>query len=142
MRKIEFRLWDKERKEWLDHYHHYNANCYFTVQEPHRINFFRDDRYIVQQFTGLYDSSGKEMFEGDIVEINTNSLKRSRNLITWENRYACFSLSAFVESNINSEIIEIRCSLSEIFLKHQKVEIKIIGNCIDNKNLLDNYARI
>ncbi|UQW98159.1 YopX family protein [Rummeliibacillus sp. G93] len=58
MREIKFRSWLKERKEFI-----YN----FTMDS---ILDSEAERCILSQYTGLKDSNGREIFEGDIVQQN------------------------------------------------------------------------
>lgn len=59
MREIKFRAWDEEFKEVL----------YFTLNEilqPEvKPSFMRNN--VIEQFTGLHDKNGKEIYEGDII---------------------------------------------------------------------------
>ena len=68
MRNIKFRVWDKNKREFL------NYPCYFNHLDFNEFTCF--DRYffgceeegiIVQQSTELLDKDGKEIFEGDII---------------------------------------------------------------------------
>lgn len=69
MRKIEFRAWDTLTKRYL-----YNIQAVTLTDESddyHGLltlaDFLNNDRYIVEQFTGLFDKTGEKIFENDIV---------------------------------------------------------------------------
>ena len=58
-REIKFRAWDKENKVMMG-----GVSLYFSNGE------WKDEKVELMQFTGLYDSKGVEIYEGDIVRRN------------------------------------------------------------------------
>lgn len=66
MREIKFRAWNPDRKKIEDEFDiTSNGN-------PFKINmvetFEEKDSWILQQYTGLKDRNGKEIYEGDILD--------------------------------------------------------------------------
>ncbi|MCH3964792.1 MAG: YopX family protein [Clostridium sp.] len=62
MRQFKFRIWDKKNG---DFYISRNPYPEYLLEEK--------ERFVVTEFTGLKDRSGKEIFEGDIIGINNES---------------------------------------------------------------------
>ena len=59
-REIKFRVWRKDESVFLTHpIGIYNSIC----------NSFNESNLVFQQFTGLLDKTGKEIYEGDVLQI-------------------------------------------------------------------------
>ena len=123
MREIKFRAWDKERGKMcftnnggINSYH----IAWFPSQTTNVPALYRDsnlvDECVIMQYTGLKDKNGKEIFDGDIVDINGCK----NRVVEWDEDWCGFYLSR--------ELNPVGYFLSE--------EYEIIGNIYENPELL------
>lgn len=115
MRQIQFRAWDIDNNMFFD--------C-----SSHLISQISNDysglgnRFIYQQFTGLQDKNGKDIYEGDIIDgldIDTNFGQ------TYKNIKVSFRLGEF----------GIGGGAWHLGLKYLS-EIEVIGNIYENPELI------
>jgi uncharacterized phage protein (TIGR01671 family) len=106
-----------------------------------------DNLPILMQYTGLKDSTGKLIFEGDIVEHNgTNKVAKQKPLVFITFKDGCFCLTApmkaceSIENISNGESMDnsasIRCVIFEAWSNDCELKLKIIGNIFENPDLL------
>lgn len=116
MRDIKFRAWDSKEKNFI----------YFGIIQG--LLSECDSQYIhnyvhlgsIEQFTGLKDKNGKEIYEGDTYLINIGEGAQSTDSIAWSEFRA-----GFVGKTPNGETYPITMC-----------EIEIIGNIHENPELL------
>jgi len=104
MREIKFRAWDLVAKKFY----------YVDVWSFHILAENCDD---VQQFTGLHDKNGKEIYEGDILKIGYGYAEQADSYIVEDLR----------ELYADTQIDDSYCFITSM---------KIIGNMYENPELL------
>lgn len=90
------------------------------------------DEYIVEQYTGLKDANGKEIYEGDILTWHSNIYRKH----DWEGfvlyRGAGFAVQESDKSYSSPEWLDCACR------KDANI-IEVIGNIHENPELLEAY---
>ena len=126
MRTIKFRCWDKERKTW-------GGITSITIGLDGKIFdsvASAQDRYELNQFTGLLDKNGKEIYEGDLVAIDIN---KTLHKVLWIEDLAAFNLVR-VKDPFKDSCFPFDCCERE---EHYEV----IGNIYENPSLLDERVK-
>ena len=123
-----YRAWDKEFKEMVQ----VDALVFEEqiIKATYKNgNVVKEDlkNYILMQSTGLTDSAGKEIFEGDILNIETDE-ENVKVEVSWDSKHALF----LFESKKYDE----KEPLSEL-LEDSSYPFKIIGNIHTNPELVE-----
>lgn len=136
-REIKFRGKDILSGDWRYGYAQFNYDkTRAQIISPLRIDisafpgqFFHVDKETVGQFTGLHDKNGKEIYEGDIVQMhieNGNILL----VVTWNLEVGAWLLKL---KGCNIEGVR---TLGE-WLRDSSSVIQVVGNIYDNPELLE-----
>ena len=121
MRNLKFRIFDSEIKKYID----ISASAIMLDE----LNNLKPNLKI-EQFTGLYDKNGKEIYEGDILTVGENLI--------------CEII--YIGNNSDDYGDEINCAFHAKVFKHDKIipldgylkkYCEVIGNISENHDLLN-----
>ena len=111
MRQIKFRAWDKEFNKMFD----WSELLKFA---PTLKAFFENEDIVKMQYTGLVDKNGREIYEGDIIEMLGDY---SKYIIVFDDCGFCLAV-------LHGRIVE--------SLFDGVGELTVIGNIYENPELL------
>ena len=119
MRDLKFRAWGKNIKEYLSQN---GVDPYIYTLKGISDGFIYDvDAFIIEQYTGLKDKNGKEIYEGDIV-----GFKWTKRLYVVT--YRIYDASFILENDEWEEAIH---------LSLDKDDFEVFGNIHENPELLE-----
>ena len=131
MRIIKFRIFNKKIKSYIDI--HSSA---IMIDELNNLN----DNLIVEQFTGLHDKNGKEIYEGDIILFqkfsnwDDDSMKRHKATVIFKEGCFMWEILEFGKKSVTyyANATEPLRNTNSIW------GLEVIGNIYENQELLEN----
>lgn len=127
--RFRLRAWNKEEKEmYYDVEGQYDNGCNGMGTMDHQCltDLLEDERYIVEQCTGLKDKNGRLIYEGDIVRVTGD----------------CMTIPPYLESKLAKVVWEINCFCFNFPHEDESYfsecwDYDILGNIHENPELLE-----
>ncbi len=129
-RELKFRIWNVKTKKFLDEdpfYSRWAVSLDGKVFNGRYDCKYEEDEYAVQQFSGLKDKNGKEIYEGDILVENHDGSEGEANI-----GQVFFAAGTFM-INGDGTLYDHVHSFSPDILEDYTVE----GNIFENPELLN-----
>lgn len=123
MREIKFRVWDKGLAKYLGGCEIDSLMAELSAEDDGRAVIIKQicpARYIFEQYTGLIDKNGKEIYEGDIVKGDMGVFE-----VKWYDLVAQFMFRPNMSMKYHPP-----------FTSTQLEVMEVIGNIHENKELL------
>ena len=137
MTVIKFRAWDKrsgiylydvqDAYDTLSGFVKYDDGTYADYDVGCFGDFIDNRRYDVEQFTGLKDVNGKEIYEGDIVRMQRPGF----------HEYACYEVKYFIQDVCIFQIVKVTDGSTLFESPSNGHDIEVIGNVHENSELLE-----
>lgn len=133
-----FRVWDKVNKYFIDpSYCYINANGilygllpFGRIEKPFlfdsKMTILNEEKYIKQFFTGVQDKNSKDMYDGDIINVQVGDMHLATAVVIWSYESCGFVMKCIYPIK---DSIKLLCTRPHL--------IEIIGNIFETPELLE-----
>jgi uncharacterized phage protein (TIGR01671 family) len=132
MNNLKFRAWDNRRKQMNykvcvgnTDMNDKNYTCSTILIDGEWVHFDDYCDIVVEQYTGLKDRNGKEIYEGDVVNNRELALYSTKGVVRYDTKSGCL-----VINNVDGRTKRLTVKV----IKNNFVEV--IGNIHENGDLL------
>ena len=115
--RFKFRVWDGDKKK----YEYFELH---NITVPDRLLY--QDKFPVQQYTGLKDSKGTEVWEGDIIKY-TRLIEKERRIVEF------FSFIKYQDAKFGFDLTGFNDMFYDL---SDESDPEVIGNIFENSELL------
>lgn len=134
-REIKFRAWNQIDSEYINEINAVmsldGSHIWWDINDSGDMKYEDDPRnYKLEQYTGLKDKNGKDIYEGDILAWHSNIYRKHDWVGLVLYREAGFAVQESDRSYSSSEWLECACC------KDANI-IEIVGNVHEDKDLLE-----
>lgn len=127
-----YRAWDSAKKEMFKDTFAITESGQVVVVEQESVASSPDyvfvDHLVIMQSTGLVDKNGKEIFEGDVLELKDCGETIGNVKVYWDDSLALFQLDAI--------IVDEKAPIYKV-VDDENYSYIVVGNIYENPELLE-----
>lgn len=127
--RFRFRAWNEEEKNWSEHLYN-NGEGRIAVdwfwngcEIDSEYNAAEDSQFVIEQCTGIRDSNGKLIYEGDILCANDDDFE-NRFVVVWQKSFCGFALENTRRGGISLSTLIAASIMHKIGNIHENPELK------------------